>query len=151
MSEAGAPGGAPRSLPSPHALPRARRLRRHNDFLRTERVGTRAHGAFVTLVARPGRGRLGFTVSKKVSPKATTRNLVKRRLREVLRTAPDAWAALDLVVIARPEAVGRTLAELKEDVARAIKALGVALARAPAERRVLKGGAHGEKTRAPRR
>ena len=121
MNDAGAaPPAAPRARLT---LPRSRRLRRHNDFLRVERSGVRGDGRFVTVVARPGRGRVGFTVSKKVSLKANARNLVKRRLGEVLRAHPDWWAGQDLVVIARPDALGRSLTELAEDVAGAFAAL----------------------------
>lgn len=105
----------------------------------------RGEGQLVTLVARPGRGRLGFTVSKKVSLKATVRNLVKRRLREVLRTHPSWWRGLDLIVIARPECVGRTVPELDADVAAAVAVLGARLAAGNGREKQ-----HGKETR-PRR
>ena len=47
------------------------------------------------------RGRLGITVSKKTSPKAVRRNLIKRLVRESFRYhAPDV-TGLDVVAIAR--------------------------------------------------
>lgn len=101
----------------PNGLPPQRRLRRSNDFARIERQGVRAHGAFVTLVARPGgkAGRVGFTVSKKVG-NAVVRNFVKRRLRDIARRHKDAWQGRDLIVIARPEAAGKDLTALEHDV-----------------------------------
>jgi ribonuclease P protein component len=92
-------------------------LRRSNDFQRIERQGQRASGAFVVVVARRGRGRarVGFTVSKKVGD-AVTRNWVKRRLREAMRAHKQLWSSFDVVVIAKPEAAGRSFAELEGDV-----------------------------------
>jgi ribonuclease P protein component len=132
VSEAGAADGAPAppSAPSAHkseTLKRARRLRRHNDFLRVERSGVRAQGKLVSLVARPGRGRVGFTVSKKVSLKANERNLVKRRLREIVRKDRAWWQGLDVVVVARAEAVGTPMAALADDVARTVEKLRASL------------------------
>lgn len=113
---------------SPNALPRAQRLLRSNDFARLERQGTRAHGAFVTLVGRatghPTRSRVGFTVSKKVG-NAVMRNFVKRRLRDVARRHKEAWRGKDLIVIAKPEAAGRSLQELEADVLATLAKLDV--------------------------
>jgi ribonuclease P protein component len=106
----------------PEGLPRQRRLRRTAEFGRVERQGQRAHGAYVTLIARPGRGRVGFTVSKKVG-NAVVRNRVKRRLRDVARRHKQLWAKHDLVVVARPEAAGQDLSVLEADVLSVMKKL----------------------------
>jgi ribonuclease P protein component len=90
-------------------------LRRSNDFQRVERQGHRASGALVVVVARRGRARVGFTVSKKVGD-AVTRNWVKRRLREAMRAHKELWVGKDVVVIAKPEAAGRSFADLERDV-----------------------------------
>ena len=113
---------APPLLPElPNGLPPQRRLRRSNEFARIERQGTRAHGAFITLVARAAgkTGRVGFTVSKKVG-NAVVRNFVKRRLRDIARRHKAAWQGRDLIVIARPEAAGQQLAALEADVLAAL-------------------------------
>lgn len=123
----------PRTPPAPrpprkNGLPRAQRLLRSNDFARVERQGSRAHGVFVTLVARatghPTRARVGFTVSKKVG-NAVMRNFVKRRLRDIARRHKEAWRGKDLVVIAKPEAAGRSLHELEADVLATLAKLDV--------------------------
>ena len=108
----------------PEGLPRDRRVRRSNDFQRIERQGQRAHGSFVTVVARVARGpgRVGFTVSKKVG-NAVQRNHVKRRLREAARKNKDAWRGRDVVIIAKPEAQGRELHELESDFLATLKKL----------------------------
>ena len=60
--------------------------------------------------------RVGLTVSRKVG-KAVTRNRVRRRLREILRTHPTlldpGW---DYVVIASPSAAKATFARLTEEL-----------------------------------
>lgn len=98
----------------PQGLPAQRRLRRSSDFTRVERQGQRAQGRLVVVVARPGRGRVGFTVSRKVGG-AVVRNAVKRRLRDIARRHKERWLNRDLVIIARPDAAGRSLAELEAD------------------------------------
>ena len=59
--------------------------------------------------------RCGFSISKRVG-KAVTRNKVKRRLREILRTMPlkSGW---DIVFIVRPVAAGADYAVLRSSVA----------------------------------
>lgn len=85
----------------------------------------RAHGNFVTLVGRAGgRGRVGFTVSKKVG-NAVMRNFVKRRLRDIARRHKALWSGRDLIIIAKPEAAGRTLQELEADVLATLAKLDV--------------------------
>jgi ribonuclease P protein component len=106
-------------------LPRAKRLRRTADFGRVERQGTRAHGAFVTAIAKRGGGRIGFTVSKKVG-NAVVRNAVKRKLRDIARRHKDLFAARDLILVAKPEAAGKELVALEGDVLATIAKLDAA-------------------------
>jgi ribonuclease P protein component len=121
-----------------NGLPRGRRLLRSNDFARLERQGVRAHGSFVTIVGRAGgKGRVGFTVSKKVG-NAVMRNYVKRRLRDIARRHKDKWQGRDVILIAKPEAAGRTLDELERDVLATLTKLDVTR------------GAHGNPPRPPR-
>jgi ribonuclease P protein component len=58
--------------------------------------------------------RYGFSVSRRVG-KAVVRNQVKRRLREILRSAPlePGW---DIIFIVRPKAAGASLASLEKSV-----------------------------------
>ena len=59
--------------------------------------------------------RCGFSVSKRVG-KAVTRNKVKRRLREILRTMP-LKSGRDIVFIVRPAAAGADYTALRSSVA----------------------------------
>jgi ribonuclease P protein component len=129
-----------------NGLPPHRRLRRSNEFARIERQGSRVHGAFVTLVARPSghpqRGRVGFTVSKKVG-NAVMRNFVKRRLRDIARRHKDAWQGRDLIVIARPQAAGQDLKALEADVLAMLHKLNHAAVASSVSKR----GPHGKPSR----
>jgi ribonuclease P protein component len=78
-------------------------------------MGARGSADALVVLARPARpgqaGRVGFTVPKKVG-KAHERNLVKRRLRHLMRYRPDALARADLVIIARAGAAALSFDEL---------------------------------------
>ncbi len=67
-----------------------------------------------------GEPRLGLSVSKKVGP-AVTRNVVRRRLKEIFRFSgrglPD---ELDLVVSARPAAAAASYQELDDEFSRSL-------------------------------
>jgi ribonuclease P protein component len=84
-------------------FPKAARIRRRREFLSLGRNGEkRRTGNFVLVLRRTsGAPRLGITVSRKVGG-AVTRNLLKRRIREVFRRHPArARLAHDLIVIAK--------------------------------------------------
>ena len=83
-------------------------------------------GTFVAVTVRPGPGRLGLVVSKKVDNLAVVRNRLKRQLREGFRQEKSPWAqrprpqggggaAIDVVVTVRPEANGISFSALRQD------------------------------------
>ncbi len=86
-------------------------------------MGARGNAdALVVLVraARPGTlGRVGFTVPKKVG-KSHERNLVKRRLRHLMRQQKARFAAHDVVVIARAGAYALSFEELARQLDKAL-------------------------------
>ena len=53
-------------------------------------------------------------VSRKVDRRAVVRNRIKRGLREAFRQQRQQLAALDLVVVARPEAASASAAQLRQ-------------------------------------
>src|SRR5262245_83531 len=87
------------------------RLRRGSDFRRVLRAGRRLSGALFVVVAAAGEAgctRLGLTISRRLG-KASVRNRVRRLLRESFRRTPlEGDAAFDLVLIPKPEIVGRS-------------------------------------------
>lgn len=108
-------------------FPAARRLRSASEFGRVRAEGTTYPGRYVVLgVLRAGEEapwRSGLITSRKVGG-AVQRNLVRRRLREILRAtplAPGVW----LVVIARWKAAGATFDELRTDFQKVAKRAGV--------------------------
>lgn len=136
--------GAPLS----EAFPRSVRLRRRRDFLYIQRVGVRGSSDALVVVARPvpeGRGRVGLTVSKKVG-KAHDRNLVKRRLRHLLRTHKHLFSARDVVLIVKPGAAERSFEELSRSLFEAFARMEQALEKrrregGPPRKRGRRGGA----------
>lgn len=104
------------------------RLKKRREFLKVQK-GRRAHTGLFSVQALPrdggGDSRVGFTVSKRVSPLAVKRNRIRRRLKEAMRqvAAPD---ATDFVIVAKIESLSAPFARLRSDLA---AALGKAAAR----------------------
>jgi len=104
------------------------RLRRRADFLAAA-TGVRASAAGFVLQARArgdtGPARVGFTVSRKVG-NAVVRNRVRRRLREVVRLAPEMITCApmqrgtDYVLIGRRPALEAAFDRLAADFAGAL-------------------------------
>jgi len=100
------------------------RLRQRADFLAAA-TGARAPVSGFVLQAlnrrEDGPVRVGFTVSKKVG-NAAERNRVRRRLREVVRLAPEAplRPGYDYVLIGRRNALNLPFDRLIEDFGRAL-------------------------------
>jgi ribonuclease P protein component len=102
-------------------MERRLRLRAEADFARIRSRGRSQGHRLVTLLTLPNgleHNRYGVIVSKRVG-KAVTRNLVKRRLREVLRELDRIGCValgFDMALIVRPVAAAATFAELRDAV-----------------------------------
>lgn len=107
-------------------------MRATREFARVERQGIRVGSVFVAVTVRPGPGRLGLVVSKKVDNHAVVRNRLKRQLREIFRLEKPRWAtrsrpgggggaAVDVVVTVRPEANGVGFTVLRDDALRTLE------------------------------
>jgi ribonuclease P protein component len=107
----------------PHALPKSMRLRRRPEYVAVQSTGRKIHGnGFVALVVRSASatlGRVGFTVTKRIG-NAVTRNRIKRRAREWLRTHGWVPAGLDVVFIAKEAAVAQSSTDLAADLRRIV-------------------------------
>jgi ribonuclease P protein component len=105
---------------SGNTLGRFQRLRRPGEFAEIRRVGKKLGNEFLLLRALDtgtGTTRLGFSVGKRLG-NAVIRNLVKRRLREILRQR-EIGKGWDIVVSARPlaaKASYRALANAIEEL-----------------------------------
>jgi ribonuclease P protein component len=115
---------AERLIPAPTSALTVERLRQRADFLAAA-TGARAPVSGFVLQAldrrEDGPVRVGFTVSKKVG-NAAERNRVRRRLREVVRLAPQTplRPGYDYVLIGRRTALELPFDRLVEDFSRAL-------------------------------
>lgn len=99
-------------------FPKSYRLLKRPDFVRVQRGGKRLRGRHFSLcVSKNSEGhvRFGFTVSKKIG-NAVVRNAVKRKLREICRHLKHEVEALDIVVLARPSIVDRSVEQLEREL-----------------------------------
>lgn len=104
------------------------RLKKRKEFAYLYTSGTAKHASHLTMVYLPTKKRatkIGFSISKKVG-KAHTRNLIKRRLRAIVREiVPSLPDELNIVFIAKVgiESVG--FDKLKDEVNYLIKKAGI--------------------------
>ena len=104
-------------------------MRREGKRVRTEHLEVRAVASLLR------HGRVGLVVPR-FRHSAVDRNLLKRRLRELIRTRLlPGLPSLDVVVRARPEAYGASFAALERQVER----MGKELARTRGEKRAPRG------------
>ena len=105
------------------AYPKAARVRRRREFLALQRHGQRRHTPRFVVVQAPADGpisRLGVTVSSRVG-NAVVRNRVKRLVREIFRERRRMLRqALDIVVIAKPDAAQITHAQAASELERVL-------------------------------
>lgn len=91
--------------------------------------GKRNHGyLFVVIVSENVHGypRLGITVTKKVHKRAVRRNRIKRLVREWFRTTlAGELNGLDIIVVARPSAVGASFGAVCRDLEKSLQRLKV--------------------------
>ena len=138
------------------------RLKRRTDFQAAAK-GARAPASNFVLQARSrgdeGACRIGFTVSRQVG-NAVERNRVRRRLREVVRLAPQAalCAGHDYVLIGRRAALNASFPDLVGQLAAALRwihpsgaAATAPLHRAGAPRRSRQNTANSAAKSAPKR
>lgn len=98
-------------------LPTKYRLRLKNDFDRLFKEGKFAGQAFLTLgfiKNKLDNSRFAVIVAKKVSKKAVTRNLIKRKVMEIIRLKLfQIKPGFDLAFIAKPEIKGKKYKEIE--------------------------------------
>jgi ribonuclease P protein component len=107
------------------------RLKKRSEFLEVQKGRRINTGLFVvqTLV-RPGAEgcRVGFTVSKRVSPSSVIRNRIRRRLKEAVRleednfsvTAPFFATPADFVLVARFGALTAPFVTIRAELTKAL-------------------------------
>jgi len=105
-------------------LPAPNRLKNDVDFKKVARFGRWSRTKVLTLKYAPNRlpvARFGIVVSTKVDKRATVRNRLQRRLREILRLKLSAIKpGYDLMLICRPEAKNLSYQALEQEVLEAL-------------------------------
>lgn len=130
--------GRPADEAATESFPQCLRLRRRRDFLRVQRSGAKHHTRFFLVFVAPSAlrrqgtvltaseaavmvsglpgTRLGITVTRKVG-KAVKRNRIKRLVREAFRRERNALpAGLDLVWVAKRDAIDSTYEAVVHDM-----------------------------------
>jgi ribonuclease P protein component len=104
------------------ALPKAKRVAKRRDYLRTYETGRRIFSRYTTVFFAPnerGLSRVGVTATKKLG-KANVRNRLKRWTREVYRRQRGPLGLdeknLDIVVNVKPSAADATFVEYRADL-----------------------------------
>jgi ribonuclease P protein component len=113
-----------KAAPRGQQLPRAARIRKRREFVKLQRISRRGAGmrfVVITAAETTGTSRIGITVSRRVGG-AVVRNRVKRLVREFFRRYRHRiMPAQDVLVIARQGAATATYAEVKRELAGALK------------------------------
>lgn len=102
-------------------LPAAHRLKGDAQFKVLAYKGQSFFSPLFSLKILRSRGvsRFGFVVSSRVSKKAVVRNRLRRQAREIIRLAlPSLADGYMILILMKPQAVGRTYAELKDELLR---------------------------------
>lgn len=104
-------------------LPKKNRLTQKKDFDTVFKSGKTIKGDFLIfklLKNHLGENRFGFIVSKKVSNRATKRNLVKRKLRQAVTKAYQEGVvreeSLDVVMFALPNIIQKDSLEIEKTI-----------------------------------
>ncbi len=112
-------------------LSRQRRLRQWAEFHVVRTEGASAAGKYLVVGAHTnsdldGSCKFGFVTSKKAAKKAVTRNLLRRRFRQIVREHGDHLLPNQMVVvIARYRAKDASYAELEKDWLKVVKRLKI--------------------------
>ncbi|MFZ2489885.1 MAG: ribonuclease P protein component [Thermoanaerobaculia bacterium] len=111
----------------PEALPKQKRLAKRREFLHVYETGRKLFSRYTVVFFAPnasGQSRLGITATKKTG-KAHTRNLVKRRTRDVYRRHRQELGidgcAIDLVVNVKPNAPEASFVDFEKDLVRLLQ------------------------------
>jgi len=108
---------------------RINRLSKKKDFETVFKTGKTAKANFLCIKFKENKfpySRFGFIVSKKVTKKASGRNLIKRRLRNCLRLKiSKIKEGFDAIIIAKPVIFGKKYREIETEIDSLLKSAGL--------------------------
>jgi len=107
-------------------LRKTERLRLGSDFRKLRFAGRRyqARCMILYVLESQGQGRAGFSAGRKLGD-AVARNRARRLLREAWRlNKHNVKTNLDVMIVARTAAVGRSFGEIEGDLLRVLKSAG---------------------------
>lgn len=111
------------TVPLDHSFTKEERLLKRVEFLAVTEGGKKLHTRSFIVFVRPnklGLSRIGITVTKKVGS-SVVRNRIKRVVREFFRLNKALIeTGIDIVVIAKREAVGKGLRDISLELGRAL-------------------------------
>ncbi|RMG41054.1 MAG: ribonuclease P protein component [Candidatus Dadabacteria bacterium] len=103
-----------------YSFPARLRIKKKKDFARVEKEGRKLYSRHFLVAVLPNRleySRLGLVVTRKVNKRASARNLLKRRLRELFRLERHQLADnFDIVIVARQNADQCNFADIKREI-----------------------------------
>lgn len=110
-------------------LKQQNRLSQDEDFRRVFQKGVRAETECLYGGARKNRqkvSRFGFSIAKRISSKATVRNLLKRRLGAAIeRLLSRTRGGYDVVVVAKPKILDCNFVKIQKEVQTLLSAMRV--------------------------
>lgn len=108
-------------------LKKDNKLLKNSDFARVLSKGRHTATSFFLLKYLPNnqaQSRFGFVISAKVSKKAVERNLLKRRLREIIkRNLKVIKSGYDVVFVVKKNAVQLTFVQIQDEVLKMLREL----------------------------
>jgi len=94
-------------------------IRSRNDFEKLFQTGRRVSGQYVFINYLPLQGsdvfKAGFVCGKKVG-NAVTRNLYKRRMRDIVRKNKTCFQGLEFILVAQPAVLKSDFQSLRQDI-----------------------------------
>lgn len=110
-------------------LKKTNRISRNKDFDRAFKAGRSFYSQILGIKAAKNEretNRLGILISVKVSKKAVTRNLFKRRIREIVKQElPKIKVGHDLVIIVLPKIIEKDFLEIKSTIIKGLRVLNL--------------------------
>ena len=101
------------------------KILKRKEFLTVNYYGIKINGFFLILTAMKNtkkNGKIGFIIPKKIG-KASIRNLLKRRLKYILRYNKKLFQNKKLIIIIKKKAIPTTPIDIKQELLHIIKKL----------------------------